>query len=259
LDVSLVRVHRGSLALRRGRADEAVDWYLRAIEADGGALAGRPNDPSVLTSRAEDVKSLARVLNRRGRSAEAVGPLIRTVEELSAALARDPGAGGLKPVLADALRARAEAMARLGRSGEAAEAWSRAEALNPADAEVGLGPAFIAAWSGDPSRALAEVEAYEGRGESTPERLVARARAAAVAAAVAAARRGPADPELAGRCADRAVALLARAAAAGFFEPPGRRASLATDAAWDPLRDRDAFRLLRLDLAFPADPFARGR
>src|SRR5262249_21309350 len=35
LDVSLVRGRRGSLALRRGRADEAVDWYRRAVEADG--------------------------------------------------------------------------------------------------------------------------------------------------------------------------------------------------------------------------------
>jgi eukaryotic-like serine/threonine-protein kinase len=32
-----------------------------------------------------------------------------------------------------------------------------------------------------------------------------------------------------------------------------------TDTALDPLRDRPDFRLLMLDLAFPKDPFARGR
>ena len=121
------------------------------------------------------------------------------------------------------------------------------------------GPALIAAWSGDPSRALAELEAAKGRRESTPERLVARAQGAAVAAAAAATRHRPADPDLAGRCADRAVALLARTAAAGFFDRPGRRASLDTEPGWDTLRDRAAFRLLRLDLGFPADPFAHGR
>ena len=69
--------------------------------------------------------------------------------------------------------------------------------------------------------------------------------------------RDPANPALADRCADWAVALLARAIAAGFFDSPGRRASLDTDPGWDALHDREAFRVLRLDLAFPADPFAR--
>ncbi len=77
--------------------------------------------------------------------------------------------------------------------------------------------------------------------------------------AAAAARRGLGDRDLAGRSADRAVALLARAAAGGFFDRPGRRASLGTDREWDVLHDRDAFRQFLLDLAFPSDPLARGR
>ncbi len=257
-DVGAVRQSRGSLALRRGRTDEAVTWYLRAIEAFWRAVEGRPNDPDQLGFHARCVVNLADLLNRLGRPAEAVEPLARAADGLSAALARDPGAGHLKSILASVLRSRAEAMARLGRASEAADTWSRAEALDPADAGVGLGPALIAAWSSDPTRALAELEVVDGRGESTPERLVARAQAAAVAAA-AAARRGPAGSKLADRCADRAVVRLARAAAVGFFDRPDRRASLNTDPTWDPLRDRDAFWLLRLDVAFPADAFARGR
>jgi hypothetical protein len=52
--------------------------------------------------------------------------------------------------------------------------------------------------------------------------------------------------------ADRAMELLRRAVAMGY-----RRAdALRTEATLGPLRDRDDFRLLMLDLAFPADPFA---
>jgi hypothetical protein len=46
--------------------------------------------------------------------------------------------------------------------------------------------------------------------------------------------------------------MVNRAAAAGYRNPAAYR----TESALDPLRDRDDFRLLMLDLAMPADPFA---
>ena len=42
-------------------------------------------------------------------------------------------------------------------------------------------------------------------------------------------------------------------AAIGYRDP----SAYSTEAALDPLRDRDDFRLLLMDLAFPARPFAR--
>jgi serine/threonine-protein kinase len=51
---------------------------------------------------------------------------------------------------------------------------------------------------------------------------------------------------------DRAMHWLHRAAAVGYRSPATYRA----ETALDPLRDLDDFRLLLLDLAFPADPFA---
>ena len=123
-DVGAVRQIRGSLDLRRGLTDEAVTWYLRAIEAFWRAVEGRPNDPDQLGFHAHCVVKLADLLNRLGRPAEAVEPLARAADGLSAALARDPGAGHLKSILASVLRSRAEAMARLGRAREAADTWS---------------------------------------------------------------------------------------------------------------------------------------
>ncbi len=53
--------------------------------------------------------------------------------------------------------------------------------------------------------------------------------------------------------ADRAMADLRQAVATGYRNPADYR----REPALGPLRGRDDFRLLMLDLAFPADPFAR--
>ena len=49
------------------------------------------------------------------------------------------------------------------------------------------------------------------------------------------------------------MALLYRAVAMGYRN----RHAYRTEDALDPLRDRPDFQALLLDLAFPADPFAR--
>ena len=55
--------------------------------------------------------------------------------------------------------------------------------------------------------------------------------------------------------AEAAVGLLRRAARAGHLVP----GKLRVDSDLDPLRRRDDFRLLMMDLAFPAEPFAQTR
>ena len=51
------------------------------------------------------------------------------------------------------------------------------------------------------------------------------------------------------------MALLHQAVAMGYRSADAYR----NEDALDPLRDRPDFRLLMMDLAFPADPFARAR
>jgi hypothetical protein len=51
------------------------------------------------------------------------------------------------------------------------------------------------------------------------------------------------------------MALLRRAVAMGYRSPDVFR----TEDALDPLRDREDFRLLMMDLAMPAEPFAAAR
>ena len=55
--------------------------------------------------------------------------------------------------------------------------------------------------------------------------------------------------------ADAAMALLHQAVAMGYRNADAFR----TDDALDPLRGREDFRLLMMDLAFPAEPFAAAR
>jgi hypothetical protein len=55
--------------------------------------------------------------------------------------------------------------------------------------------------------------------------------------------------------ADRAMEILRRA----VISSRARRASIQTEPGLNPLRSRDDFRLLMMDLAMPADPFASAR
>jgi hypothetical protein len=53
---------------------------------------------------------------------------------------------------------------------------------------------------------------------------------------------------------DRAMKWLRQAVAVGYRNP----AAYLTETALDPLRNRPDFQLLMMDLALPAEPFARG-
>jgi hypothetical protein len=53
--------------------------------------------------------------------------------------------------------------------------------------------------------------------------------------------------------AEKSMAVLRQAVAMGYRNPDAYR----TESALDPLRGRDDFRLLMMDLAMPADPFSK--
>ncbi len=79
-----------------------------------------------------------------------------------------------------------------------------------------------------------------------------RLRRAALASPAGRAGSGVSADAAAGK-ADAAMALLRRAAAMGYRSSDAYR----TEDALDPLRDREDFRALMMDLAFPEPVFAR--
>jgi hypothetical protein len=114
--------------------------------------------------------------------------------------------------------------------------------------------------AGDPDEALIAIRKAEeiaGRSPHVPSNTFYNL-ACAYAQCSAAARRGEGDLDPTERAAseddaNRAVAALRRAVAAGFANVPLIR----RDVDLDPLRPRRDFQLVLLDLTFPDDPFQR--
>ena len=110
---------------------------------------------------------------------------------------------------------------------------------------------------GDAAGAAAAVRRAIGRFEGLPSPESSDLYAFACARATLAALAGQAGSGVLaaeGRAeADKAMALLRKAVDEGYRNPGAYR----TESALNPLRGRDDFRLLTMDLAFPFDPFAR--
>ena len=103
----------------------------------------------------------------------------------------------------------------------------------------------------------------EGRGDGgrrrrSPPSGVDLYNFACVAAVVAGTTR-PDSPEPADEAAEQALRWLRRAFDVGTFRDPGMIRALDDDADLASIRTHRGFRLLRLDAAFPAEPFAAGR
>jgi tetratricopeptide (TPR) repeat protein len=155
---------------------------------------------------------------------------------------------------------RAVALTRLGRPAEALTDWNRAIALDdgPDRDELRLGRAASACRLGSYHEAvaladnLAESESISG---ATLLQL------ACVYAQISAAIDGDtalAPAERAGRVesyVDRAIRLLLRARQNEYYRSRAKFRQALRDPDLDPVRSRVAFRLLLLDLGFPADPF----
>jgi serine/threonine-protein kinase len=233
-------------------AREAVATWARSLRSGPATPAWRAGVPPTLDE-------LARAARAAGQEAGSLDAITTLVDALDAdARTRGDRAAG-PDALADALDRRATALRGLGRPAEALAAARRAVALressprpgpDPAAARLGharslLGLAAALRDAGDAPAAAASARAAVALHEAAP--ATDPAGRVALAAALATLAGGPAGPD-----ADRAVAVLRGAIAAGFRDLP----ALDGEPALDPLRSRPEFPLLRQDAAMPADPFA---
>jgi tetratricopeptide (TPR) repeat protein len=152
---------------------------------------------------------------------------------------RQPRDAEARAYLGACLEGRARTLAELGRYPEAAEDLKRGLKLKPEKER----PALRLEWgcwrarAGDCTRATAEADEVLRSKDVSPLLIYSAACVYALAAA-----RTPSP--LGERYALRAVALLRRARASGFFQPPDRQALLDTDRDLDALRRRADFREL---------------
>jgi tetratricopeptide (TPR) repeat protein len=233
--------------------------------------AEHPDVPDYRRSLAISHVRVGALLTMAGRPAEAL-PELESARSLLEDLARaGPNVPAYRDRLAAALNAAGDALRDLGRPGEARDRHARAvalaEGLASADPKVPWYRALLANGlrrlagleleAGDATGAVADARRAVGLLEGLPARdgpqwfSLACARAT-LAASAGRAGPGPSAGEAPG-LADRAMDDLRRAAAMGSRNPAQYR----YEPALAPLRGRDDFRLLLLDLAFPPDPFAR--
>jgi eukaryotic-like serine/threonine-protein kinase len=180
------------------------------------------------------------VLEPSGRLSEAQAAFLRARAIYETLVAKNPKVARLRRDLAWTLNSIGGLLTRSGRSGEALAPLRQAESLlaalmkdEPANDDYA---ALLAT-----TRSLLPAELYDHAATHARLGALASVPGSNVTAALGAA-------EL-----DRAMDALRRAVANGYRDLP----RFERDPDLDTLRQRPDFRLLMLELAFPADPFAR--
>jgi tetratricopeptide (TPR) repeat protein len=221
--VAWMLVDLGPVLYQAGRPLEAEAEFREALATWQKMADDHPNYSECRDGMASGQSGLSDLLRRLGRTAEARDAAQRAVA-LREALVRENSDSPTAPRgLASSLHSRAMARLDLGETAGAAA---------------------------DARRALALYDALSSR---SGEEWFETARCQAVLAGLAGQAGAGLSAAQAPRQADAAMALLHKAVRMGYRNAGTFR----TEAALDPLRDRDDFRLLMMDLVFPADPFAK--
>jgi len=249
-----------------GQGKEAIESYGQARECWERLAAAHPEQVEIASHLGGLYCNLGMVeAETLGHPKAGLAWVNRAVEKLAEVLKRVPASAKARTYLVNAYRTRALALSSLGRSAEGRVDLDRALEIAPVSEKDGLRltRALILARLGE--YALAESEA---RALAHAPRLPAGPAAYdlacvyAVASAAAAADRRLTELERSARTDDLAALALGelrRAHAAGFFGDPATLDHLDHDGDLAPLRLRSDYRILRLDLAFPINPFATRR
>jgi eukaryotic-like serine/threonine-protein kinase len=254
--VGLAILALGRLLSEAGRHDEAIATFRRVI-ANG---AGDPRGPA----------GLAAALVRAGRPAEAVAACRDAIRVLDSRVATEPektehrdDLAAVWITLGDGCRAEAS-------PGPARDAYDRAVTIEESLARDHAADARLRARLAaalrrralarrdlrDPAGAVADVRRALGLYDGLPSRAGADWYETACCHAMLTRLAGPNGTGISAdegsSESDTAMAVLHKAVALGFRSGDAFR----NESALDPLRDRTDFRLLMMDLAMPADPFA---
>ena len=206
-----------------GKPAAAEAEYREALVLCRKLAEDNPTVPYYRDAAANVDSNLSLVLHRLGRPAEARDHAERALRELL--VKAHPETLYYRAVLADSHLNRGLACRALGEPAGAATDIRQAAALLDSQTSPSGEFCFL---SGCAHAALAGLAGQAGSGVPAAER--------------------PSE-------AERAMALLHQAVAMGYSNVDAYR----NEDALDPLRDRDDFRLLMMDLVMPAEPFTPDR
>jgi tetratricopeptide (TPR) repeat protein/tRNA A-37 threonylcarbamoyl transferase component Bud32 len=209
---------------KAGWTAEAVPAFVQAKAIQQGLVAAEPTNRSNRDGLAGWETKLAAALLAQGRPSEARACCDRALGLREDLVKGDPGNGPYARGLAETLLRSGSVRAAAGDAAGAAADWRRAAGLYAAHPPAKGEPAIFSACCHGSLSGLAGVSGSR------------------VSAAEAEAHAG------------KAMAILRQVEAGGFRDSD----LLRVEPGLDPIRSRADFRLLRMDLDFPAEPFARG-
>jgi len=197
-------------------------------------VAEFPRVPELRLDLAGSYCNQGHLIRAQGHFQAAIDWYDKAIHTLTPVLATASHLAPAREFLSNSYDGRARALVRLKRYAEAVKAWDRALdfASSRASAELRMGRASAMFRAGDGAKALAEVDAIVAPAKVSPEVLYDAACLYALAAK---------DRTTADRFAIRALALLRRAQAAGYFRYPQRIAWVKKDPDLAVLRSRKDF------------------
>jgi serine/threonine-protein kinase len=272
-DLGAVYGHIGAILDQTGKVPEALDAQARALAIRQKLADANPSVARFLSDLAESYHFMGLQLQRAGKPAEALAALKRALvirQELADA---NPNVTEYQSGLA----ADHESIGwALGRSGKPAEALAALEgAIRILQKLTYVNPS-VNLWQGHLAMSLGVAGGIHLKAGRTAEGVDSIRRAVAIwmrmpsrtlydlynlscshakLASLAAEPSSGMTPAEGRAEADRAMERLREAVAAGYR----KLVILRTDTDLDPLRSRDDFKFLMMDVAFPAEPFAPER
>jgi tetratricopeptide (TPR) repeat protein len=247
------RTNLGMMLARLGKPREAIEEYRQARDLQRKLVEDHPRDCKYLEGLAATCLQRGSLLLDADRFADSAKDLtegLRRAEELRRL---DPRSRRVPVFLLFGLARRGYVLNRLGKLREADADWERALRLAPPAQRPAfrLGRAASRARAGDYLRAAPEADEL-GRAKSLPGAILYEL-ACIHALDSASARRDPRQPlpvrdKRAEDYARQAVALLRRAAAAGYFRTAGTVPHLDRDDDLRGLRERDDYKRFRAGL-----------
>jgi serine/threonine-protein kinase len=262
----------GEVLMRTGKLSEAEAELRRAMEIDQKLAADHPAVTDFRSNLASDHSNLGLFLASAGRPTEAEGEFRRALEIGQKVAADNPAITHYRDSLSYAHNNLGDALRSLGRAAEARDSYDRAIALKERrfrEAPTTRRYRYSLAWSlrrrglarrdmGDLSAAAADARRALALWQSLPSRTGQEWFETACARAALAGMAGRAGSGVSAAEgiteADAAMTSLYRAVGMGYRSTDIFR----SEDALGPLRGRDDFRLLILDVAFPVEAFARG-
>jgi serine/threonine-protein kinase len=243
-----------------GRTGEAEAAYNKALQIAQSLAGKHPLVSGYAVSVAGIHVNLGDLARATGRPEEGLDWLGRAIGALAAVIKKEPQNATARRFLRNAHANRGRAWSALGNHAEAMKDWGRALALEgkPGRDDTRSERALTLAHQGLYARAAEEVKPLKGNKWRPADPTLfnaARVHALASAAVRRDARVPPADRDkLAEHHAGRALDLLARARASGFFNAPSTRQDLKREKDLDPIRSHATFRKLLAELERKAKP-----